>query len=136
MIEKHPASGGRGEKKMTTLKLCPFCGSEPEFREKEDEHFILCNGCFIVSDACSTKSEAADKWNRRADPWHAIASAPKDEKAVDLWINGYRVTNCQWDATKKEWTEGWLDGEGEYRSFAVLWAPPTYWMPIPGPPRE
>jgi len=121
---------------MTTLKLCPFCGSEPAIRKKEDEYFIFCNDCFIVSDACSSEKEASDKWNHRADPWRDIASAPKDGRAVDLWINGYRVTNCSWDETQEEWTEGWLNAEGKYQSFAVMWAPPTFWMRIPDSPKE
>lgn len=121
---------------MTTLKLCPFCGTKPIFRQKEEEHFVFCDGCFIVGDASSSEKEAADKWNRRVHPWHGIVSAPKDGRTVDLWINGYRVTNCQWDETKQEWTEGWVDAEGKYQSFAVMWAPPTYWMPIPEPPEE
>ncbi len=123
-------------KTMTTLKQCPFCGSEPVIREREDEFFAFCNGCFIVGDAFTSEKEAADKWNRRAHPWCDITSAPKDGRAVDLWINGYRVTNCQWDQTQEKWTEGWLDAEGKYQSFAVMWALPTYWMPIPESPEE
>ena len=124
----------RRRKTMTTLKPCPFCGSEPVFRKMEEDYTVLCNRCFVISDSYGSEKEAANKWNRRSNPWYDIASAPKNGSPVDLWINGYRVTNCQWDETKKEWTEGWLDNEGKYQSFAVMWAPPTYWMPIPEPP--
>lgn len=123
-------------KTMESLNLCPFCGSKPEFRIQDEEYLVFCNGCFTVSDTSKSEKESAKKWNRRANPWRDITSAPKDGSAVDLWINGYRVTNCQWDQTKEQWTEGWLDDEGKYQSFVVMWAPPTYWMLMPGSPEE
>lgn len=104
--------------------------------KKVEEYFVFCNGCFIVGDTFASEKEAADKWNHRANPWRDIASAPKDGRLIDLWINGYRVTNCQWDETQEEWTEGWINAEGTYQSFAVMWAPPTYWMPIPESPKK
>lgn len=121
---------------MATLTECPFCGSQPVINNKEEAYFVFCNGCFIVSDTFASEKEAADKWNHRTNPWRDIASAPKDGRMIDLWINGYRVTNCQWDATLEQWTEGWIDTAGQYQSFAVMWAPPTYWMPVPELPKE
>jgi Lar family restriction alleviation protein len=121
---------------MTTLKPCPFCGSEPIFRNKKERYFVFCNGCCIVSNSFTSKEQAVVKWNHRADPWSDTANAPQGWKAVDLWLNGYRVTNCLLDETKEEWTEGWLDAEGKHQSFPVMWVPPTYWMLIPESPEE
>lgn len=123
-------------KTLESLNLCPFCGSKPVFRIQDEEYLVFCNGCFTVSDTSKSEEESAKKWNRRANPWRDIASVPKDGSTLDLWINGYRVTNCQWDQTKDEWTQGWLNDEGKYQSLAVMWAPPAYWMPIPESPEE
>ena len=121
---------------MQELLKCPFCASQPEFRKLDEEFYFSCTGCFISSDAYKSEKTAADAWNHRSNPWIDIASAPKDGRAVDLWIHGYRITNCQWDQTNKKWMVGWLDDQGKFQSFAIMWGPPTYWMPIPEPPPQ
>jgi hypothetical protein len=115
---------------MVSFELNVQNRAHRETHIKEEEYFVFSNGCFIVGDAFTLEKEAADKRNHRTHPWRDIASAPREGRAIDLWINGYRVTNCQWDEIQKKWTEDWLDAEEKYQSFAVIWAPPTYWLPI------
>jgi Lar family restriction alleviation protein len=121
---------------MNKLIECPFCGSQPVFRKIEEEYHVFCNGCFITGDAHGSEKVAADAWNHRVNPWRDITSAPKDGTAVDLWINGYRVTNCQWDESSEKWMMGWLDDQGKFQSFGIMWGPPSYWMSIPEPPKR
>lgn len=66
--------------------------------------------------------------------WQTIDTAPKDGTIVDLFVNGFRETDCFWGESssamfgQKEWVktndEGW-----------TLWVGnPTHWMPLPTSP--
>lgn len=69
-------------------------------------------------------------------PWQPIATAPRDDTPIDLWA-GSRIPDCKWEVTGNirppgyEGTEGWRALSRDYETRQ----PPTFWMPVPRPPR-
>ena len=56
--------------------------------------------------------------------WQTMETAPEDGTYVDLWAYGTRYTSCTYD--KGQW-------ENEHNVLDRF--EPTYWMPIPAPPK-
>jgi len=84
------------------LKLCPFCGSAPEFDEiyiepdmeaRAVQHAIGCSNseCIIycLTDKFDRRSDAAKAWNTRA-----ALSAPRDDVAeqIRIWLRAQANT--------------------------------------------
>ena len=64
--------------------------------------------------------------------WRPIATAPRDGREIDLWVNGYRVTNAAWSTKTRDGIDRWVFPEvGSCTDKEA-----THWMPLPEPPNE
>jgi len=68
--------------------------------------------------------------------WEPIETAPKDGTAVDLWVGGERVSDCEWINNYDGFCRFKDDGD-----CGMAWVrvdhehgTPTHWMPLPQPP--
>lgn len=55
-----------GGKRMSELKLCPFCEGEAEIKGRAC-YWIECGKCFTTTDMYKTVEQAIDAWNIRAN---------------------------------------------------------------------
>lgn len=71
------------------------------------------------------------------DGWKPIEDAPRDGTEIDIWIGnslgGYRIVNCWWSAVDGYWF-GPMGGPAQNLMHQA--GAPTYWMPLPAPPKD
>jgi hypothetical protein len=68
--------------------------------------------------------------------WRPIESAPKDGTPVDLWVDGRRWTNMEWNSTSPCNPYGAWKPEGASWEEELSCLNPTHWMPLPEPPTD
>ena len=70
--------------------------------------------------------------------WQPIATAPKDETEIDLWMVD-RLAGLSWRQAGAWWDESrWviMDDCGDVREVGCEGIQvPTHWMPLPAPPQ-
>jgi hypothetical protein len=66
--------------------------------------------------------------------WRPISEAPKDGTPVDLWCDGRRWTDMEWNSTSPSNPDGAWKPEGASWKEELSWMRPTHWMPLPEPP--
>jgi hypothetical protein len=68
--------------------------------------------------------------------WQPIATAPRDGRAILVYIPGSVGHAVRQDVIAVYWS-GWSGGRWETAwSGAKLMARPTHWMPLPDPPQQ
>lgn len=117
---------------------CPFCGGEPVVHYGRGAWGVkcTCGGKSFVQTYGDTRDAAVEAWNRRAllpqSPegmgWQPIETAPKDRKAVLLYVPENRCT----------YTAVWFGQRGWWEIFGGDWRDhlqrASHWMPLPPPP--
>lgn len=70
--------------------------------------------------------------------WRSMDSAPRDGTVIDLWVDGYRITDAYWvgkNPPRKRSADGWWSPnqgyDGDHGSIGIE---PTYWCPLPAAP--
>lgn len=132
-----------------TLLPCPFakCGGKAIMRSKYDtiwalcKHWVTCCSCGTASPGRYYKApeEAIAVWNTRTSTppaWQPIATAPKDGTVIDLWCSHGRIPCCSWRvAGNFNGDSAWHNESGFPIEYGHPKKIPTYWMPLPEPPK-
>lgn len=136
-----------------------MCGCAPALTVEQAFEALKAAGAAEVEAAAHTAAECVLRVSETQ--WQPIASAPKDGRAVDLWVesalgHAYRLTDAYWrnNGLRGAWLDaglvsGWWapncsygepgyaglnDGPVTLRDGRTDWDRATHWMPLPEPP--